>query len=242
MKRKQTFIVLLLMLFGMTLSAQDKSHFGLYFGMSVNNMNLDKSLFYDDTRLFANNEGAYYKTVEETPAKDDAELMFGGFYNYDINKYFVLQIDLFYCQYGYRIDGIVDWGFPVRCAATTQMHNINTALMLMVKPVKFVSVDLGVQPSYCWKMTKVTNVGQDTFRHVYSRNDEYKPFNFCAKGGLTLYLKSIFVSAHYALGLVDLLKVKTPYVDQVNGTTVFKYTSAESKTSSIQITIGYRIK
>lgn len=244
MKKYITVTICLLTLFGMSLSAQNKSHFGLYFGLGANNMDLDNAFYYDDSKIYLKPDGtSYYMEVSNTSAKANAELIFGGFYEYDMNSFVNLQCDLLYCQYGYQIDGILAFGgYPLRCAAVTHMHNINLALMMKFLPVKFMSVDLGIQPSYCWKMVKETNrAGGDRVRHVYDGREEYNPLNFSAKGGLTFYFKSLFLSVDYVLGLVDVLKVKTPIMDMETGAVEYKYTGATSKTNSIQITIGFRI-
>lgn len=243
MKKSIVLIICLMSLFIKDMSAQEKdqnrSHFGVYFGLGINDMDIDESLLYDDSKVLIDGESAYYEPIVKAPVKQDAELIFGGFYEYDIIKNLALHVDLFYCQYGYKIDGIVN--YVIRCIAITKMHNINTAVMLKIKPLSFLSVDLGVQPSYCFSAIKTIDKVNYIDKQKYNSNKEYNPFNFSVKAGVSLYLKKIFLSVGYSIGMVDVLNVKTPHVNPQMTAIDYTYSPARSRTNSIQVTIGYRI-
>ena len=80
---------------------------------------------------------------------------------------------------------------------------------------------------------------------VYDSKNEYNTLNVGATGGFTAYWGDVFFSARYTLGLVDVLQLKTPYNDtSEGGEGVIKYTydDVKSSTSSVQLTVGYRIR
>ena len=163
-----------------------------------------------------------------------------------------LQFELLYNQYGYKLKGTVDQKNIADDQVNTydyesnlKMSNFTAAVLVKIQPIKYLSIDLGVQPSYCFKMTKETQKGPFHKNHVYDSKNEYNTLNVGATGGFTAYWGDVFFSARYTLGLVDVLQLKTPYNDtSEGGAGVIKYTydDVKSSTSSVQLTVGYRIR
>ncbi len=261
MRKKLAFIILLMTVFGMTLSAQTK-RYGLFFGGSINTMNIDKSLYYDDSEpntvmgynhyTLDTTYSVSYRPVDNASVKPNGSVLFGGFFEYMASDMVGLQFELLYNQYGYKLKGTVDQKNILDDNVTTydyesnlKMSNITAAIMIKVHPVKYLSVDLGVQPSYCFRMTKETKRGPFHKNHVYDSKTEYSPMNVGATGGLTAYWGDVFLSARYTIGFADVLKLKTPYnytEDGGAGVIKYNYDDVKSKTSSVQLTVGYRIR
>ena len=261
MKKKLAFIILLMTVFSMTLSAQIK-RYGLFFGGSINTMNIDKSLYYDDSEpntVMGYNHNTQdttytvsYLPVDGASVKPNGSVLFGGFFEYMTIDMVGLQFELLYNQYGYKLKGTVDQKniaddevMTYNYESNLKMSNITAAILVRIHPIKYLSVDLGVQPSYCFRMTKETHKGPFHKNHVYDSKTEYSPLNVGATGGFTAYWGDVFFSARYTLCFVDVLQKKTPYNDtSEGGDGVIKYTydDVKSSTSSVQLTVGYRIR
>ena len=123
-----------------------------------------------------------------------------------------------------------------------RISNFSAAVIVKIQPIKYLSVDLGVQPSYCFRMIKDGELGILRESTVYDSDKEYNPLNLSALGGITYYWNKIFFSARYSLGFMDFLKVKTPYYLKDEKEVKYNYKDAKSTTSAVQLTVGYRIK
>lgn len=253
MNKKLALLICLLAFFGLKISAQENISYGIFLGGSINTMNIDKSFYYDDSEPFQtpltnNTYNAYYLTVYNASVKPIGGFILGGFFEYKLTERVGLQLEIFYNQYGYKLKGKVD---QINHSDTTtynyngklKMSNFSAALLMKyyVLPDKM-SIDLGIQPSYCFRAIKETERGIIHKDNVYDSNNEYNPLNLCATGGVTGYFfDNITVSARYTIGFTDVLKVKEPYNVENTGNNVrFRYSNAKSTVSSIQLTVGYR--
>lgn len=256
MNKKLTFLICLLAIFGLKLSAQNEINFGIFTGGSVNTMNIDKAFYYDDDRavtvynsLTEQVDTVYYNIVNGASIKPNGGFILGGLFEYKSSERFGLQFELLFNQYGYKLNGSIDEKnhsdnsfetYPY--TSSLKISNFSAALLLKIYAFDFLSVDLGVQPSYCFRMIKEGKRGIEQFSTNYD-NENYNALNFNATGGLTGYIGDFFVSARYTFGFTDILKVRKPYYEYVDEEhTVFSniFSDAKSTTSSLQFTIGYR--
>ena len=255
MNKKLTLLVCLLAIFGLKISAQENISYGIFLGGSINTMNLDKSFYYDDSEPFQtplpnNIYKPYYLTVNNASVKPIGGFIIGGFFEYKLTERVGLQLEIFYNQYGYKLKGnvrvknmgdndTITYGY----SGKMKMSNFSAALLMKyyVLPDKM-SIDLGIQPSYCIRAIKENERGIVHKDNVYDSDKEYNPLNLCATGGITGYFfDNIMVSARYTIGFTDVLKVKEPYNVENTGNNVrFRYSNAKSTVSSIQLTVGYR--
>ena len=246
--------------FSLTMSAQTK-RYGLFAGGSINTMNIDKSLYHDDSEpntVMGYNHAhdtiytVSYLPVDGATVKPNGSILFGGFFEYMASNMVGLQFELLYNQYGYKLKGTVDQKNIADDQVNTydyesnlKMSNFAAAVLVKIQPVRYFSIDLGVQPSYCFKMTKETQKGPFHKNHVYDSKNEYNTLNVGATGGFTAYWGDVFFAARYTLGLVDVLQLKEPYNDTSEGgagVIKYLYDDVRSKTSSVQLTVGYRIR
>ena len=256
MNKKLAFLVCLLAIFGLKLSAQEETHWGIFFGGSVNMMNIDKSFYYDDsevdTRKLIGIDTTYivsYMPVNGASVKPNGGFVIGGFFEYKASEMVGLHFELLYNQYGYKLTGTVDKYnigdenfVTYDYSSNLKMSNFSAALLVKIHALDFLSVDLGVQPSYCFRMIKESKRGIENRSTNYDSKNDYNPLNFSATGGLTGYWGDVFISARYTLGFTDVLKVKHPYHLNDNNEIKYNYSDAKSTTSSVQLTVGYRIK
>ena len=160
-----------------------------------------------------------------------------------------MQFEVLYNQYGYTLKGKVnqkdisdDDVITYNYKGSLKMSNISAAVLLKIQPIKYLSVDLGVQPSYCFRVIKDGELGILRESTVYKSDKEYNPLNLSAIGGLTCYWGDVFFSARYSLGFMDVMKTKEPYYLKEEKEIKYLYKEAKSTTSAVQLTIGYRIK
>ena len=261
MNKKLAFLVCLLAIFGLRLTAQEEVHYGVFVGGSINMMNIDKGFYYDDSKPITTMHitpahdttyTATYLPVDNASVKPTAGFTIGGFFEYKASKLFGLQFELLYNQYGYKLKGTVDQKnisnedvITYDYKANLKMSNISAAVIFKIQPIQYLSVDLGVQPSYCFRVIKDGELGILRESTVYESDKEYNPLNLSAIGGLTCYYRDFFFSARYSLGFLDVLKTKEPYYPtgtEENKEIKYLYKEAKSTTSAIQLTVGYRIK
>ena len=259
MNRKLTFIICLLTVFGMKLSAQDIQNYGFYLGGSVNWMNIDKSLYYDDSEPFTRLNpsdttimSAYYLPVKDGVVKPNTGFVFGGFYEYFFSDMIGLQVDLLINQYGYKLSGEVTQRNLLSNDSTTYSYksnlkttNIGAAVLLKIHPADFISIDLGVHPTFCFRIIKDAERGVNHKSYEYKIKDEYNPLSVSAVLGTTAYLGDFFFSLRYTLGFTNLLKYKKPYVSYSNeyeSSIKYIYSDAKSTASSVMLTVGFRIR
>lgn len=260
MKIKLSVLICMMAVFGMKMSAQNDMHYGIFVGGSVNMMNIDKALYYDDsevntTRQIVGEDTTYivkYLPIEGASVNPCGGFVLGGYFGYDVSKTVGLQFELLFNQHGYNIKGVVnqknildDNYVAYDYSATLKMSNVSAAVLLNIKPLEYFSVDLGVQPSYCFRMIKEGKRGIESISTNYSSDNDYNSLNISATGGLTGYYGNFFLAARYTLGFVDVLKVKKPYYpieEGDNANIKYTYSDVKSTTSSVIITLGYKIK
>ena len=257
MKRKLALLIGILALFATKMSAQTDSHYGLFLGGSVNWMKIDKSLYVDDSEAFTTLNmsdttmvSAYFLNVKNAYVSPNTGFAFGGLYEFKINELIGIQAELFINQYGYKLHGEVTQKDILDNDSTTYSYksslkttNISAALLLKFYPSEFVSVDLGVQPAYSFKMIKDIERGIDHKTHSYNSKEEYNPLNVSASLGATIYLNDFFISLRYTMGFTNILKAKRPYylnTGDNGGSIEYRYTDATSKIQSASVTFGFR--
>ena len=222
-------------------------------------MNIGDNLYYDDSEvntvmISEDNYSVSYLTVNDPTVKPNAGFVIGGIFEYEANKKFGLQLEVFYNQSGYKLTGSVskkniedDDYVTYNYKANTRMSNISAAIFAKLYLFDhLMSIDLGVQPSYCFRMIKETERGINHKSVVYESDKEFNPFSLNAIGGVTFNIfDNIFVSARYSMGFMNLIKQKTPYLQGgVDGSDdiLFTYDDAVSKTQSVLLTVGFKIK
>lgn len=263
MKKTSLFLGLLLLIINIV-SAQEKHNYGFFLGCGINWMKLDKSFYYDDSEVDMTNEvihfpdttivhtiSAQYLEVNDAKIKPTASFMIGGFYEYQTSGLFGLQFELMYNQYGYKMTGTVEKenvsseGSTIyNYKSTTKLSNISAAILARFHLLnQHLSIDLGVQPSVCLKDVKNANRSIGSKEVHYQSGTDYKPFNLSIVGGVTGCIgRHLLVGARYNFGLLDVLYAKSVYLNKDEDTETLKYlySKAESKTSSVQITVGYK--
>lgn len=240
--------------------AQGEIHYGIFVGASGNWMNVDSKLYYDDSQVYTEMISeteceVSYLTVNDAKVKPNFGLVLGGLFEYKATKMFGLQFELMYNKYGYKLEGnvqqpnLTDEDYTTYSyKANTSMDNFSAALFAKLYFLDdHLSVDLGVRPSFCFRMTKATERGINHKTVVYDSDKEFSPFSVSAIGGVTYnFLGNIFVSARYSLSFMDVIKAKTPYigsgVEADPNEILYKYEDAKSRASSISLTVGYRIR
>lgn len=248
--------------------AQDNNRYGIYFGAGINNMRIDSRMFVDDSQPYTINEititadsniinktNVAYLPIENARKKANTNIVIGGYYEYRFNDLLGLRFDLLYNGGGYSLKGditkrdIIDTiqYFVYNYSASTKASNISASVMASLHVLNDkMTVELGVQPSYCIQIIKeaewTLNKSRINKSTIYEKTKEYNPFNFAIVGGLTGYItEHIFVSARYSLGMVDIFNAKNPYLSN-EGKIKYLYDDVDSKTNSLLITLGYRFK
>ena len=267
LKMKKTVLFIgLLLAFACNANAQEKRNYGFYLGCGINWMSLDKSFFYDDSEvdvksevihqhnpdtLIVNTISAQYLDVKDAKMSAAPSFMIGGFFEYQATNFFGLQFELMYNQYGYRLKGYVEREesdgdiTKYDYKSTTKLNNISAAVLLKFHLLKdHLNIDFGVQPSLCLRNVKDAQRAINFKEIYYTPDTDFKPFNVSLVGGVTSCIgEHIFIGARYNYGLIDILFAKNAYLNKdTDGTKTIKYSysSAKSKTSSIQITVGYK--
>lgn len=264
--KKKAFLLGLLLVVICSANAQEKRNYGFYLGCGINWMSLDESFFYDDSEVDVKNEvihqhnpdtvivntiSAQYLDVKDAKMSAAPSFMIGGFFEYQATNFFGLQFELMYNQYGYRLKGYVEREesdgdiTKYDYKSTTKLNNISAAVLLKFHLLKdHLNIDFGVQPSLCLRNVKDAQRAINFKEIYYTPDTDFKPFNVSLVGGVTGCIgKHILIGARYSYGLLDILFAKEAYLyKDTDGTKTIKYSysSAKSKTSSIQITVGYK--
>ena len=265
MKMNKITKLLLVIAFGLPFVtfAQEKIHYGIYLGGNINWMNIDKSLYYDDSEPFTQMHSVAgdttfsvsYLAVNGAEVKPNGNFVIGGLFEYQIDDLLSLQFELLFNQQGYKLKGTVDQpnigdsgSTTYNYTANTKMSSISAAVMVKVNALKnILSIDLGVQPGFCFKMIKETERGISHKSVIYDSGNEFNPLNISLLGGITGYIgDNLFVAARYCFGLTDIIKGKTPFLlseeDNPIPTIKYRYSDAKSTTNSIMLSIGYKFK
>ncbi|MCQ2308363.1 MAG: PorT family protein [Bacteroidales bacterium] len=240
MKRITLFLGLMAV-FCTGVKAQDKMElrYGLFAGMNFSNMNLDDAFAFEGT--------LWSHDINDVEKKMHCCLRLGGVFEMKFNKSLGLQAELFYNQTGFvqkykYTDTAGEWD----CKAKTSVHALSVGVMLKAWPVKWMSVDLGVQPNINLSVVKKSDktVGNLEKHEVFSYLDDgYNTFSFDALAGLTFYpWRKLFVQTRYNFGLTDVLKADTPhyvYVDPSHTILSHSFTDAKSKNRTFQVSVGF---
>lgn len=254
--KKVLLSICALILLSISVLAQE-IHYGVYAGGSINMMNIGSEFYYDDSEInttWTPTEGYNMSYLPVTDAKVSANGGFtvGGLFEYQANDMFGLQFELLFNQFGYKMKGkvtthdLTDNNEQVYdYTANLKMSDFSAAVMAKIHIIKSFSIDLGVQPCYCFRNIKDTKRGISHKTVVYTANKDYNPLNFTVLGGVTYYFfDALFVSARYVYGFSDVLKTRHPYLPAGSTSSEdmeYHYSEASSKTSSIVFTLGFRM-
>lgn len=260
MNKKLAFLICILAFFAIKMTAQDNKY-GIYLGINGSNMNITSDMYYYDSEVFTNtvvngNDTTYH--VRYLPV-DNAEVSamtpsftIGGYYEMPVSDKIGLQLHLVYNKYGYTIKGIVDqpnlddeFSVEYTYKGELKMTNLCAAILLKFEiPSQSLSIQAGVTPSLCIRTQKNTELEAKHKTLNYKSGDEYKPFNVCGTVGITYYfLDNIMFSLTANIGLLDVLKVKEPYLADPKdkyGEVLYRYNDTKSTTNSVALTAGYR--
>ena len=242
----------------MKLSAQNEYPFGLYLGVGANTVTINSDMYYDDYNAeiapVVNHSdtisyNAFYLPIEKASVTPIPSFTIGGYYEIPLNDVVGIQMHLLYNKYGYRVSGNVNQkdladNDTVRYdyTGTLKMSNISGSVLLKFNiPNVDLSFHAGVTPSLCVRMNKDIERGPIHKTLTYDSKNEYSAFNVCGTIGVTWYwFECFFCTLNVNIGLINVLKVKEPYVSS-DGTEVnYRYSGTKSKTNSAYLTVGYR--
>lgn len=258
MNKKLALLIGFIALFAMKMSAQDNYKYGLYLGLGFNTITINSDMHYDDSEVITQMDvvgvdtsySVHYMPVMNAKVETTPSFTIGGFYEIPVGNIVGLQMHLLYNRYGYMMTGIVDvpnitdeFSVEYSYKAIMKMSNISASLLLKFDVMeKNLSFDLGVTPSFCIKMSKDVERGPMHKTVTYNSKNDYNAFNVCGTVGVTYYwLDVFFLSVKANIGLIDVLKVKEPYISPDDASTVlYNYSDTKSRTNSIYATVGYR--
>lgn len=232
-------------------------HYGVYAGGSINKINIGSEFYYYDSEInttWTPTEGFKMSYLPVTDAKVSANGGFtvGGLFEYQANDMFGLQFELMFNQFGYKMNGkvtmhnITDNSEQVYdYEANLKMSDFSAAIIAKIHVINSLSIDLGLQPCYCFRDIKDTKCGISHKTVIYNADKDYNPLNFTAIGGVTYYFfDALFLSARYVYGFTDVLKTRHPYLPAGSTSSddmELHYSEASSKTSSLVFSIGFRM-
>lgn len=259
MNKKLALLIGILAFFAMNVTAQDYKY-GVYVGIGFNNMKISNDMYYDDSQPFTTmtisgidtTYSVKYTPIDEVKVDPSTSFSFGGFYEMPVSEKLGLQLHLLYNQYGYTMTGKVDqpvtgteFSEEYDYKGTLKISNLSASVLLKYYiPTYSLSIEAGVTPSYCIRMTKDVERGV-LHKSLNYKKDEYNPLNVCGTIGATYYfLDNFMLSLKANLGLLNVLKVKNPYypLDEQGHEQDIQYTYSDTKstTNSVYITVGYR--
>lgn len=260
MNRKLALLIGILTFFAVKMTAQEYKY-GLYIGFNGSLMNkISTNMYYDDSEPFTKTiiNGAdttyqvRYLPVDDAKVSSIAGITFGGYYERELAENIGIQFHLVYANYGYTLDGKVDQPnitdeFSVEYAYKGELKMTNICAGIILKldlPKESLSLQFGVTPSLCVRAQKNVERGPLHKTINYKSGDEYKPFNLCGTVGVTYYfLENIMFSLNFNLGILDVLRVKEPYLEDATdseGRVLYRFADTKSPTNSVAITAGYR--
>lgn len=259
MNKKSALLICILALFAVKMTAQDYKY-GVYLGINGCTMNLGDGLYYDDSETMTKTvvQGAdttyhvSYATIDNASVSGmTPTFTIGGFYEMPLSDNIGFQMHLIYANYGYEIKGTVivpnvtdEFSAEYDYKGEMKMANLCASLLLKFNATPEISIQAGITPSLCIRAQKNVERGAMHKTLNYKSGDEYKPFNVCGTIGITYYfIDCIMFSLHANIGLIDVLKVKNPYLEDESdryGTVKYNYSSAKSTTTSVGLTVGYR--
>ena len=252
MNKKLALLIVILAIFATTMQAQRDYRYGLFLGVGANTTTVNSDMYYDDSGVITDTVTltARYLPIADASITPIPSFTIGAYYEIPINEIVGLQLRLLYNKYGYAISGKIEhpnlndnaWT-EYKYSGSLKMSNISAAILLKFNVfAKDLSVEAGVTPSFCIKMSKDVERGALHKSLSYKNNEDYKAFNLCGTIGVTWYwLDSFFCALHVNVGLLDVLKAKEPYIgNDEHNSILYRYSDTKSKTNSVYFTIGYR--
>ena len=221
MIKKLSFLIVITAFFAMKMSAQDY-HYGIYLGVGFNNMVINSDLHFDDSEVittpvitgYDTTFTAHYLPIANAKVDPMASFTVGAYYELPVSEFVGFQLHLLYNRYGYTISGTVDqpnigdeFSVEYDYKGTLKMSNISASVLLKLNVIENnLSVEAGVTPSYCIKMSKDVERGPLHKTLSYDRKNDYNAFNVCGTVGLTYYMLDVFYASVKAnFGLLDVL-------------------------------------
>ncbi|GAB2616789.1 porin family protein [Emticicia sediminis] len=206
----------------------------LFLSAIVLSINLSEAQMSDDTRKkfqFGLKIGSNYSNIYDSDGENfDAEGKFGLaggiFVAIPIGKFLGVQPEILFSQKGYKQTGAF-LGSTYELTRTTDY--IDIPLLLSIKPVNFLSIQLGPQFSF---LTKQKDVFKNALATV-EQQDEFKNTNIrknilCAVGGVDINIKRIVIGARAGWDIQN---------NNGDGTS----TNPRYKNAWVQATLGFRI-
>lgn len=252
MNKKLALLIVILAIFATTMQAQRDYRYGLFLGVGANTTTVNSDMYYDDSGVITDTVTltARYLPIADASVTPIPSFTIGAYYEIPINEIVGLQLRLLYNKYGYALSGKIEYPnlndnawTEYKYSGTLKMSNISAAVLLKFNVfAKNLSVEAGVTPSFCVKMSKDVERGPLHKTLAYKNNEDYKAFNLCGTIGVTWYwLDSFFCALHVNVGLLDVLKAKEPYIgNDEHNSILYRYSDTKSKTNSVYFTIGYR--
>lgn len=263
MNKKLAFLIGILAIFAIKMTAQDYKY-GIYLGVNGSNMNITSDLYYYDSEPFVEIHGTdttvRYLPVDNASLSPNYSFTMGGLYEVPVSDKLGLQLHLIYNRYGYTIKGVVDhpnidpshpeFSREDDYQGKLKISNLCASILLKYDlPSQNLSIQAGVTPSLIVRMQKDVEFklqDQDQIiekKTINYKKDEYNPLNICGTIGASYYLlDNIMISLTANFGLTNVLKIKEPYYQEVEGAkrVQYKYTDTKSTTNSVALTVGYR--
>lgn len=208
--------------------------FLLFLTVAALSINLSEAQMSDDSRKkfqFGLKIGSNYSNIYDSDGENfDAEGKFGLaggiFMAIPIGKFLGVQPEILFSQKGYKQTGAF-LGSTYELTRTTDY--IDIPLLLSIKPVNFLSIQLGPQFSF---LTKQKDVFKNALATV-EQQDEFKNTNIrkntlCAVGGIDINVKRIVIGARAGWDVQN---------NNGDGTS----TNPRYKNAWVQATLGFRI-
>ncbi|MDP2387806.1 MAG: porin family protein [Bacteroidota bacterium] len=190
----------------------------------------DNSIDSREKLLFGIKGGVNYSNVydsqgEEFQADPKLGLVGGAFLAIPIGRYFGLQPEALISQKGFRATGRILGGTYSFTRTTTYL---DVPLLFSIKPVEFITLQVGPQYSYLIKQNDVfTNASTSIEQEQEFVNDNIRKNTLCFTGGADINIKHIVLGARAGWDILN---------NNGDGTS----TTPRYKNVWYQATIGYR--
>lgn len=197
-------------------------------------INLSEAQMSDDTRKkfqFGLKIGSNYSNIYDSDGENfDAEGKFGLagglFIAIPIGKFLGVQPEILFSQKGYKQTGAF-LGSTYELTRTTDYVDI--PLLLSIKPVNFLTIQLGPQFSFLTKRKDVFKNALATIEQENEfKNDNIRKNTLCAIGGIDINVKRLVIGARAGWDIQD---------NNGDGSS----TNPRYKNAWVQATLGFRI-
>ncbi len=206
----------------------------LFLSAIVLSINLSEAQMSDDTRKkfqFGLKIGSNYSNIYDSDGESfDAEGKFGLaggiFIAIPIGKFLGVQPEILFSQKGYKQTGAF-LGSTYELTRTTDYVDI--PLLLSIKPVNFLTIQLGPQFSFLTKRKDVFKNALATIEQENEfKNDNIRKNTLCAVGGIDINVRRLVIGARAGWDIQD---------NNGDGSS----TNPRYKNAWVQATLGFRI-